>query len=198
MKKVAVLAATFLLASIPFVVNAQENEKKAVKETKKEVKETRKEVKETRKELKENKKDLRAAKKNQVSEFSKRQFEVDFGKNLSPVWSKTTHYDIVEFVKNGQKMVAYYNQSNLIATSMDKTFADLPSKGQKHLKSKYKDYTINSVYFIDYRGSDASGGVQFYGRELDRDNYFVELQNGKKRMIIKVDESGNIELFKLL
>ena len=56
MKKVAVLAATFLLASIPFVVNAQENEKKAVKET-------RKEVKETRKELRENKKDLRAAKK---------------------------------------------------------------------------------------------------------------------------------------
>ena len=40
---------------------------------------------------------------------------------------------------------------------MDKTFADLPSKGQKHLKSKYKDYTINSVYFIDYRGSDTSG-----------------------------------------
>ena len=33
MKKVAVLAATFLLASIPFVVNAQENEKKAVKYT---------------------------------------------------------------------------------------------------------------------------------------------------------------------
>jgi hypothetical protein len=190
MKKVAILAVTFLFAFATFQANAQDNEKGAVKSTKKELKENKKELRNERKEL-------RKARRNQVSEMSKRQFVSDFGKIPDAQWSRATYYDRVEFIKDGQKMTAFYDDdSKLIAVSTFKTFSDLPQKGQSKIKSMYKDYTTKSVYFIDYRGTDT--GVMFYGRSLETDNYFVELTNGAKKILVKVDKNGGVEFFKQL
>ncbi len=171
-------------------VNAQENEKGAVRDTKKELKETKKELRGERKEL-------RKAKRNQVSEMSKEQFVSDFGKIPNAHWSRATYYDRVVFSKDGQTMTAFYDDdSKLIATSTFKKFTDLPSKGQSKIKTAYKDYTVNSVFFIDYRGSEY--GVMFYGHSLETDNYFVELTNGAKKILVMVDLNGGVSFFKQL
>lgn len=171
-------------------VNAQENEKRAVRDTKEELKETKKELRGERKEV-------RKVRRSQVSNMSKEQFMSDFGKIPNAHWSRATYYDRVVFTKDGQTMTAFYDDdSKLIATSTFKKFTDLPSKGQNKIKSTYKDYTVNSVFFIDYRGSEY--GVMFYGRSLESDNYFVELINGAKKILVMVDLNGAVTLFKQL
>lgn len=190
MKRVAILVATFLFTFSMLQVNAQENEKGAVKDTKKELKETKKELRGERKEV-------RKARRNQVSEISKQQFLSDFGKIPDARWSRATYYDRVVFTKDGQTMTAFYDDdSKLIATSTFKKFTDLPNKSQSKIKSMYKDYTVNSVFFIDYKGSEY--GVMFYGQSLETDNYFVELTNGAKKILVKVDLNGGVSFFKQL
>jgi Ni/Co efflux regulator RcnB len=183
MKKVAILVATFLFAFTTFQVDAQEKEKQTVKETKKE--------------LRGEKKALRKARRSQVSDMSKQQFVTDFGKIPNAHWSRATYYDRVVFTKDGQTITAFYDDdSKLIATSVFKKFADLPARGQSKIKSTYKDYAVGSVCYIDYRGSEY--GVMYYGRSLETDNYFVELINGAKKILVMVDLNGGVSFFKQL
>lgn len=202
MKKVAILAVTFLFAFTTLQVRAQENEKRAVKETKKELKDARKgpksELKDVRKELKEDRKDLRKARRNQVSDFSKRQFETDFGKIPDARWSRTELYDKVVFTKDGKKQTAFYGDDfKLIAVSTFKTFSDLPPKGQSKIKKAFKDYIVGAIYYIDsYSTADAT--LMYYGIPLENDYYFVELTNGAKKILVRVDTNGYVQFYKQL
>ena len=202
MKKVAILAVMILFAFTTLQVRAQEDEKRAVKETKKELKDARKDskgdLKDVRKELKEDRKDLRKARRSQVSDQSKRQFETDFGKIPDARWSRTDLYDKVVFKKEGKAQTAFYGDDyKLIAVSMFKTFADLPPKGQSKIKKAFKDYVVGAIYYIDsYSTPDAS--LMYYGIPLENDYYFVELTNGTKKILVRVDTNGYVQFFKQL
>ena len=134
-----------------------------------------------------------------VSEKSKMQFLLDFGRIPNALWSTTDYYDKVFFTDSkGQKMTAFYGSNGkLVATSFPKVFTDLPIRSQGIIKSTYKDYDIVSVYFIDYKAP--KGGVRYYGRLLQTDNYFVALDGGGAgKVLLRVDLKGSVFFYKKL
>lgn len=184
MNRVAILATTLLLIFATSQVDAQKAERKAVKET--------------GKELKGQQKDITTAKRGPVSQKSKMQFILDFGRIPNALWSTTDYYDKVFFTnKDGQKMTAFYStDGKLVATSFFKVFTDLPIRSQGKITSAYKNYDIVSVYFINYKAP--KGGVRYYGRLLQTDNYFVALASGTNKVLLRVDLNGNVFFYKKL
>lgn len=133
-----------------------------------------------------------------VSELSKQQFTSDFGNVANAKWSTTDYYDRVYFTgRDGKKMTAFYSPNGmLVATSYFKDVKDLPPKAMEQINSTYKDFKLDSVYFIDYKA--AKGGVMYYGFLLESDNYFVMLTRGEKTILLKVDLNGGVSFFKYL
>lgn len=131
-----------------------------------------------------------------VSTIDKVNFIADFGFIRNAGWAKSTKYNKVTFVKNGNPMTAYFNtQGEIIGTTAVKKFSDLPSSSQKIIKSRYNDYAIGDViYFEDYRADDTDGilyGVKFQYPG----NYFLELTKGAKRIIVEVNPEGEVLLY---
>ena len=96
-------------------------------------------------------------------------------------------------------MSAYYDiDANLIGTTMDKTFDDLPAKAQKYINSKYGSYSKSGVIFFDDNEFNETDMVLYNQPFEDADNYFVELQKDNKEIILRVNMNGDVSFFKQL
>ena len=133
-----------------------------------------------------------AAKSSQWSETSmvkaqtKRRFYQNFGTISNAVWEKSKSLDKVTFIKDGYKMVAYYNAaSRLVGTSS----ADMPVQALADLKTRFKDYSIGSVIFFDKNEANAISKL-VYGTQLKEENYLVELTNNQKTIVVSVTVKG--------
>lgn len=128
--------------------------------------------------------------------MSKTNFYEDFGNIPDIQWERFDLYDVASFMKDGKEMKAYYNyDSHLVGTTQKATFADLPESAQTEIKKKYADYDIGPIiYFNNY---DFSGNlVQLYGIQFEsKNNYFVELLKGTKKIVLQVSESGEVVFF---
>ena len=134
---------------------------------------------------------------NYVSKFSKNNFKEDFGYIPNVVWSRDDNFDMATFTQNGQKTQAFYDQeSNLVGTTTEKSFTDLPERSQQEIKTKYKDYSIGPVIlFTDNENNDTD--MILYGSPFeDADNYFVELTRGNDKIVLRVDTPGFVYFFK--
>jgi len=131
-----------------------------------------------------------------VDEMSKDNFAKDFGNLPTVQWKRVNTYDEATFTKDGKEMKAFYDfDSKLVGTTRHVTFADVPAKGQKEIKNKYKDYTVESVIFFDDNEANATDMI-LYGLQFeDSDNYFVELVKGTKKIILQVNTSGEVFFF---
>jgi len=178
MKRLAILAMTLLFAFALVQGQAQE--------TKKEVK----------KEAKSERKALRKLDRNVASVTSKNSFASDFGGITDVKWVKSDYFDEARFTKDGQQLTAFYDyDGKLVGTTQVKTFADIPAKGQKEIKTKYKDYAIGPVIFFDDNEFNETD-MMLYGLQFDdEDNYFVELTKGNDKMIVRVNSAGWIFFF---
>lgn len=139
---------------------------------------------------------LRKLEGSRISAFAKANFTSEFG-NISDVdWNRGNIFDEASFSKDGKMLTAYYDyDGNLVGTTEVKTFKDLPAKGQQEIKNRYKDYSIGNVIFFHDSGANKSD-MLLYAREFeDADNYFVELQKGTKKIVLKVDTHGYVEFF---
>jgi hypothetical protein len=142
----------------------------------------------------------RAAKKPEgmrVSPLSKDQFLADFGSVDNVKWTRSDNMDEATFMNHGIKTTAYYDDaSNLIGTTVNKRFRDLPAVARRQIKKHYKGYMVNGVIFFDdneYNYSD----MQLFGNQFaGRDNYFVELLKKNDRIVLQVTPLGNITFFK--
>jgi len=149
-----------------------------------------------RKEKKEERKELRKLEGQQVSYQSKQQFYIDFGMPITGS-RRTGMYDEIYFNSNGVPTTAYYNvESNLIGTSSNKKFSDLPLSAQKHILSKYKGYKVENVLFFDDNSLNETDMILYKLSFEDEDNYFVELKKDNKEIILQVNMDGNTSLFK--
>ena len=194
MKKLAFLSLTFLMAIGILRIQAQDarNEKMAINETKKEVKTEKKELKAERKQL-------RKLEGNDVSTISKNSFYVDFGDISNAKWIRGSYFDEVIFNKDGHDMTGFYDyDGKLVGTTMIKTFADVPVRGQKLIKSKYKDYTVGPVIYFDDNEFNETD-MLLYGLQFDdEDNYFVELTKNGSKIVVRVNSAGDLYFFKQL
>ncbi len=192
MKKLAILSMTFLLAITVIQIQAQEKEKAAIKETKKE-------LKTEKKELKTEKKVLRKLESSEVNVISKNSLYTDFGDVPNVKWRSSAYFDEATFAKDGHEITAFYDfYGKLVGTTSPKTFADVPGKGQKTIKTRYKDYSVGPViFFDDNEFSDTD--MMLYGLQFDdEDNYFVELTKENSKIMVRVNTAGEMFFFKQL
>jgi hypothetical protein len=128
-----------------------------------------------------------------VDPLIKSQFATDFPNATNAYFASEKNFDEVSFTQDKEKISAYYDYNNqLIGTVENKAFTDLPGNAQKEILKKYPDYTITGVVKFEDNESDETEMIQ-YGRSLDdADNYFVQLKNDSRTIIVKVDLSGGI------
>jgi hypothetical protein len=153
-----------------------------------------------KKEAKAERKELRKLEGAEVSTLSKSSFLSDFGNLSDAVWRKSEVFDEVTFTTDGKEETAFYdNDASLVGTTSVKTFDDLPYKGQLEIKKKYKDYTTGPVIFFNDNNEANETSMLLYGIQFDdEDNYFVELQKGPSRIIVRVNSGGQVFFFKQL
>jgi len=155
------------------------------------------EKKEKRIERRTEHKEMRKLAVNNVSDFSLKSFNTDFGANSSVSWSRSDHFDEALFLKNGQETKAYYDfEGNLVGTTTTKAFKDLPERGQKIIAKSYAGFSVESVLLYDFNKLSNSQMILFYEQYVDSKNYFVQLSNGKERIVLQVTPVGQVFYFK--
>jgi hypothetical protein len=209
MKKLYILTIILCLA-VRVNLQAQEQNVKekvvreAIKETKTEIKAEKKDPKINKNEIKMEKKELRVERKalrklegSAVAPLAKTHFLADFGDIPNVDWKRSLHFDEATFVKDGQPVTAYYDFfSNLVGTSTAKSFGDLPPTAQKRIKSEYKEYTVGPIFFFEDNEANETEMVFFNTQFDDEDNYFVELDKGDKKIMLRVNSTGDTFFFK--
>ena len=182
MKKLAVLTMTVLFTFGVIQIQAQVNGQEQANVSKKE--------------LKSEHKALRKLEGNNVSQFAKTSFYTEFGNLPDVQWRRDANFDIASFTENGQKMEAFYDyDANLVGTTAIKSFADLPARAQKEIKSRYTDYSIGQVLFFDDNEWNETDMIMYGSQFNDADNYFVELSKGNDKIVVRVDVPGYVYYF---
>lgn len=185
MKRTAFFIMTFLLSASLICGQTKTTEKQQKKEVKKETK--AKLV------------PLKKLEGKTVSTKAKNNFITDIGNIPDAKWTRSVNFDEVVYTKGGKQYTGYYDfEGNLVGTTSDAKFSDLPSSAQRTIESKYKDYTIGKVIFYDDNEANATDMV-LYGLQFeDADNYFVELAKGPKRIVVQATTEGDVFFFKQL
>ena len=140
--------------------------------------------------------DLKKSKAKYVGYVAKEQFRSDFGNIPEVIWRNEATFDVATFKKDGMVESAYYDYSaQLVGTTIQKSFEDLPLKAQEYINKHYADYTKGDVILFDdneYSETD----MMLYGRQFeDEDNYFIELIKDDKRIVLESDLSGDVSYF---
>ena len=186
MKKLAILTINFLIV---FAV-AQGQTQKAGQEK----------AKETKKAMKTERVALKKLNGDVVDVKAKNSFLEEFVGAKDVTWKRVEIFDEASFInKDGKPMKAFYDYNGkLVGTTIHKTFADLPERGQKEIQKGYKDYTIGQVVFFDDNEFNETD-MRLYDTQFDdEDNYFVEMIKGTKRVILQVKPNGEVFFFKEL
>jgi hypothetical protein len=186
MKKVFLTAGIIMMAATVTFAHTAINHKDR--------KETRIERKKNRRELR---RERRAENPGEVSVLTKDNFVTDFPDAKNARFIRTKNFDEVAFMSGKERLRAYYdNSSNLIGTTQKKSFEDLPEKAQKEILKQYPDYSIDSVIKFDDNESNETDMIMYGTTFDDADNYFVELKNDSKAIVVKVGLSGEVSFFK--
>ena len=120
----------------------------------------------------------------------------DFPGATNVSWKKNGFEEAV-FMMNGKNMKAFYDYNNeLIGTTSEVNYFDMPEIARKYIEKHYKDYTTQQVILFDdneYNDTD----MMLYGNQFeDEDNYFVELSNNNKKIVLQVNMEGLVTFFK--
>jgi len=189
MKKLAILSFAFLFVLSGVSGQVQKTEKEQKKEQKKE----------TKKVEKSERVPLKKLEGTVVSPKAKSSFASDFGTVTNVQWKRVDTFDEVTFSSDGKVIKAFYDtDGTLVGTVQDKILADIPEKGQQAIKSKYPDYTIGRVILFDDNEANETDMILYGVQFDDSDNYFVELTKGTQKIVVKVDVTGALSLFKRL
>lgn len=148
-------------------------------------KEERKEKREIRRETKE------------VSSLSKQHFSNDFPDVNDAHWNATVNFDEVTFTNNGVKTTAFYDfNSQLVGTTVNKSFSDIPAKARQNIQEHYKGYKNGDVIMFDDNEANETDMILYGTRFEDEDNYFVSIKNSKETIVLKVNMEGEVSFFK--
>jgi hypothetical protein len=125
----------------------------------------------------------------------KNQFASDFPDASNVQYANGKSLIEVSFTQDKEKIIAYYDNENQLAGSSEKkAFDDLPAKARRTILKNYPGYTIGDVIKFHDNDSDETQTI-LYGRPLyDADNYFAELKNDSKAIILKVSLSGGVDM----
>lgn len=136
---------------------------------------------------------------NDVNDFVKNQFAMDFPKAQKVSYRNEKPYPAVYFTMNGKHYKAFYNFDNrLIGTIRNVMVKDLPASAVKRVHKDYPDYTVTKVIlFHDYKPN--SDGMWLNNSAFqDKRDYFVKMKGQDKSVVLKVDREGDVSFFRTL
>jgi hypothetical protein len=140
---------------------------------------------------------MRKLTENNVSNFSLKSFNDDFGSNSTVAWTRTDLYDIASFIKNDRETKAYYDfEGNLIGTTTVKLYTDLPIRAQKIITKRYPGYTPDFSIIYDLDKLTDTQMILINDEFVNADNYFVQLSKGTAKIVLQVTPVGQVILFK--
>lgn len=110
-----------------------------------------------------------------VSDFNVKELDIYSDEN--------EFYDVYFIIPEGKILASYDAESNLLRTAERFKNINLPSVVQKAITDRFPNWTISkNVYLVNYH---ESGNVKKI--------YKLTLENGKKRIKIKVDNLGSFQ-----
>lgn len=131
-----------------------------------------------------------------VSYQTKEQFKVDFPNVPVKSWKRGELFDEVVFVRSNTQTTAFYDENaKLVGTTETKQLSDVPQKARDYISKKYAGYTVTDVMLFDDNEDNATDMVLFDRQFEDADNYFIELQKGKERIVLASDPAGQVSYF---
>ena len=128
--------------------------------------------------------------------MTEQNFMVDFPDVTNVSW-KRAGFEEASFTLNGKDRKAFYDYNNqLIGTTTEASYADLPANAQKEIEKYYKDYAPQSVFLFDDNEYNDRDMILYGNAFEDADNYFVELTNNTKTIVLQVNMEGLVSFFK--
>lgn len=151
---------------------------------------------------KEHKKLDKALKKldgSEVPGITQSRFTEQYGDVPGVYWRRDNYFDVATFTKDGRVLKAYFdNESEWVGTENQETFANIPQKAKDRIQKEYPGYSVDDVIFYT-DNLERDGNIFLFGNEMESaSNYFVELNNAGKRIIVKVTPDGDVSFFKEL
>jgi hypothetical protein len=74
----------------------------------------------------------------------------------------------------------------------------MPDNARKYIAKHYSDYTTGSVILFDDNEYNSSDMILYGNAFEDADNYFVELSNNNRKIVLQVNMEGLVTFFKEL
>jgi hypothetical protein len=96
-------------------------------------------------------------------------------------------------------VTAYYDfNSELVGTTTEKTFDDIPMHAKEFIQKHYAGYTpLQVILFHDNEDNDTD--MELFNKAFqDENNYFVSMKNDKETVVLKVGMDGRTDFFKKL
>jgi len=125
-------------------------------------------------------------------------FLVDFPEATNVSW-KINGFEEATFTLNGKEMKAFYDYNNdLVGTTSVANYFDMPEIARKYIEKHYKDYTTGEVILFDDNEYNSTDMILYGNQFEDEDNYFVELSNKNKKIVLQVNMEGLVTFFKEL
>jgi hypothetical protein len=119
-----------------------------------------------------------------------KQIELSFNKEFGAVgevsWEKVNNVYIGTFSKGSEVLSAYFQKDGAISGIARSVSADqLPLSFNRSSSVQFflKNYSIDGI--LEYADS-----------EMDRSSYYMQLENSKKIIIVKVDADGETEILR--
>ncbi|THU31560.1 hypothetical protein FAM09_28460 [Niastella caeni] len=110
---------------------------------------------------------------------------------------KINGFEEASFTLNGKNMQAFYDYDNqLIGTTTPANYFDMPASARKYIEKHYGDYTTQKVILFDDNEYNQSDMILYGDAFADEDNYFVELSNGSKTIVLQVNMEGLVTFYK--
>jgi hypothetical protein len=129
----------------------------------------------------------------QANPSLKNQFTADFPDAKNVHFARLKDLNEVTFSQGTEKVTAYYrDEDQLFGTIRKGSFDGLPGNAQKEIQQKYPGYNVVNVVKFDDNESELTELIVDGMSMDDADNYYVELKNDNKAIVVKVDLSGGV------
>lgn len=147
--------------------------------------------------MSESRQEQRKLERSEVTYQGQQQFLEDY-KNVT-VLSKDRFDNIDQFTfknKEGKIITAYYDaDANLIGTTEQETYNDIPETARKDIQKWYPGYVpTDAIFYNDNEEND--NNLTLYGLDPgDEDAYFVELRNNNNKIVLQISKLGEVTYY---
>jgi hypothetical protein len=123
-------------------------------------------------------------------------FLLDFPNATNVHW-KINGFEEAIFTINGKEMKAFYDWNHdLVGTTTAVSYFDMPEVARTYIEKHYSDYTTQSVILFNDNEYNSTDMILYGNPFEDADNYFIELKNNNKTIVLQVNMEGLVTFFK--